>query len=175
MRRLNADPEFAAANSARMQQRNADPDFRAKQRASRAIPDGRRAAIIDALRADPNPRRAAKKVAGVSYSTVLRIAKASGIALERAPSARPRRKSVADFQFVNVHVGAQLRKRRRELRISYRRLGQATGVSFKQIWKYERAKTQISLARLCQLAWLLNVPVAYFFEGLPPTARPLRQ
>jgi hypothetical protein len=81
IQRLNADPEFAAANQACMQRRNADPAFRAKQRAARAIPSATRAAIIAALKADPNATRVVRSVGGASYTTVLRVAKAEGIKL----------------------------------------------------------------------------------------------
>jgi hypothetical protein len=82
MQRLNADPEFAAARLARIERLNADPGFRAKQRASRAISVETRAAIVAALRADPNAWRVALSVAGASYTTVRRIAKAEGVSLK---------------------------------------------------------------------------------------------
>jgi CENP-B N-terminal DNA-binding domain len=81
MRYLNSDPHFKAANRARMRRRNADPAFRAKRRAAVSIPAAARAAIVAALKADPHAKRVATKIAGASYWTVLRIAKAERIKL----------------------------------------------------------------------------------------------
>jgi hypothetical protein len=173
MQRLHADPEFAASNSSRMQERNAEPAFRAKQRASRAIPDETRRTIVAALRADPNPYRVARAIDGASYSTVLRIAKAAGIAT--AGRTRPRTlhgDGAGPFHFVNLHVGARLRWRRKQQGMTYRRLAEAAGICLQQIRKYEYAVNRISPARLYHLAQLLDVPVSYFFEGLPPPGRP---
>jgi hypothetical protein len=87
MQRLWADPKFTAkqkpALRAYMKRRNADLTFRAKQVASVSIPPMTRAAIVAALMADPNARRVANKIGGASYKTVLRIAKAAGITLNR--------------------------------------------------------------------------------------------
>jgi hypothetical protein len=171
MQRLNADPAFKAANSARMQRRNADPVFRAKQRLSRAIPDATRAAIIAALRADPNPKRVAAKIGGVSYWTVLRIARAAGIRPTQSQSARRLRDKADDFHFVDVHIGARLRKRRKQAGIATRRLANVAGVCFQQIAKYERGAARISPGRLYRFAQLLDVPIGYFFQGLPGARR----
>jgi hypothetical protein len=75
--------QVRVANRDRIKRLNADPAFRAKQSASVSIPTETRAAIIAALRADPNARRVANKIGGASYKTVLRIAKAAGITLRR--------------------------------------------------------------------------------------------
>jgi hypothetical protein len=71
-----------------MIRRNADPKFRDKQRAAVSIPAATRAAVIAALEADPHARRVAKKVAGASYATILRIAKTSDIKL-KSPKLTP--------------------------------------------------------------------------------------
>ena len=79
--RLHADPAFAARRDARMACLNADPQFCARQRAAVSIEPKTRAAILAALKADPSAVRVARKIGGASYATVLRIARAAGIAL----------------------------------------------------------------------------------------------
>ncbi|QDO99687.1 helix-turn-helix domain-containing protein [Ferrovibrio terrae] len=58
--------------------------------------------------------------------------------------------------------------------MSQDRLGQMVGLTFQQIQKYEKGANRIGASRLYQFATLLDVPPAYFFEGLegqPVTAR----
>ena len=58
------------------------------------------------------------------------------------------------------------------LGMSMRGLGKAVGLASAQMHKYERGTSQVTLLRLCEFARLLDVPVSYFFEGLPPWRRP---
>ena len=48
------------------------------------------------------------------------------------------------------------------------RLAQDSGVGQQQIHKYETAVNRLSPGLLFSFARRLNVPVAYFFDGLPP-------
>ena len=50
--------------------------------------------------------------------------------------------------------------------MSQDRLGQMVGLTFQQIQKYEKGANRIGASRLYQFATLLDVPPAYFFEGL---------
>ncbi len=70
---------------------------------------------------------------------------------------------------VDVHVGMRLRQRRTLLGMSQEKLAQAFGVSFQQVQKYERGANRISASRLHLLTKTLDVPISYFFEGLPST------
>jgi transcriptional regulator with XRE-family HTH domain len=81
----------------------------------------------------------------------------------------PPRTDPSDFHFVDAHVGARLRLRREQLGVSQKRLAEAAGVSHQQIQKYESAVNRISMSCLCACARFLNIPVLYFFDGLPPT------
>ena len=75
---------------------------------------------------------------------------------------------------VDVHVGNRLKLRRTMVGMSQDRLGQMVGLTFQQIQKYEKGANRIGASRLYQFATLLDVPPAYFFEGLegqPVTAR----
>lgn len=66
----------------------------------------------------------------------------------------------------DVHIGARIRKRRMLLGMSQEKLGDALGVTFQQIQKYERGTNRISAGRLQNIGEVLSVPAAYFFEGL---------
>lgn len=63
-------------------------------------------------------------------------------------------------------VGSRIRERRKTLRISQERLADLLGISYQQIQKYEGGTSQIFLERLLQIAHVLNVPPAFFYEGL---------
>ena len=62
-------------------------------------------------------------------------------------------------------VGARLRLRRKQLRISQEKLGKEVGVSFQQVQKYENGTNRIGAGRLAEISNVLDVPVAYFFTG----------
>ncbi len=70
----------------------------------------------------------------------------------------------------DVHVGMRLRQRRTLLGMSQEKLAKAFGVSFQQVQKYERGANRISASRLHLLTRILDVPITYFFEGLPTTS-----
>ncbi len=68
---------------------------------------------------------------------------------------------------VDVHVGARVRMRRAFLGMSQTGLGDAIGLAFQQVQKYERGTNRISSSRLYDLARALDVPVGYFFDDMP--------
>lgn len=51
--------------------------------------------------------------------------------------------------------------------MSQEKLGEAVSLTFQQIQKYERGTNRIGASRLHQLARVLDVPVAFFFEEAP--------
>jgi len=67
---------------------------------------------------------------------------------------------------VDVHVGLQVRLRRKELKISQEKLADALGLTFQQVQKYERGSNRISASKLYEIARTLKVSIAWFFEGL---------
>lgn len=71
----------------------------------------------------------------------------------------------------DIHVGSRVRMRRIMLSLSQEKLGDALGVTFQQVQKYEKGTNRIGASRLQQLSSILQVPVAFFFEGAPGTAR----
>src|SRR5438874_6662329 len=73
---------------------------------------------------------------------------------------------------IDKHVGSRVRMRRMMLGMSQEKLGDAFGLTFQQVQKYEKGTNRISASRLQQSAHILQVPVTFFFEGAPPRARP---
>ena len=67
---------------------------------------------------------------------------------------------------IDVHVGARVRLRRSLLGLSQERLGEALGLTFQQVQKYERGANRIGASRLYDLARVLDVPVAFFFDDM---------
>lgn len=76
----------------------------------------------------------------------------------------------ASAQVIDAHVGARLLALRQMREISQHQLGEALGLTFQQVQKYERGLNRISAGRLYIAATFLGVPVAYFFDGLPTGA-----
>jgi transcriptional regulator with XRE-family HTH domain len=68
---------------------------------------------------------------------------------------------------IDRHVGARLRMQRLLRGFSQTKLGEALEVTFQQIQKYEKGANRIGASRLQQLARVLEVTPAYFFEGAP--------
>lgn len=68
---------------------------------------------------------------------------------------------------VDVHVGLRLRQRRTLLGMTQEKLGEALGLTFQQVQKYERGTNRIGASRLFHLSQLLTVPVGYFFDEMP--------
>lgn len=68
---------------------------------------------------------------------------------------------------IDKHVGARVRMRRLMVGLSQGKLGEALDVTFQQVQKYEKGANRIGASRLQQLARVLDVPPAYFFEDAP--------
>ncbi|MBC8339873.1 MAG: helix-turn-helix domain-containing protein [Rhodospirillales bacterium] len=68
---------------------------------------------------------------------------------------------------VDIHVGSRLRQRRTLLGLSQEKLGDAVGLTFQQIQKYERGANRMGASRLFQFSQILDVPITYFYENLP--------
>ena len=68
---------------------------------------------------------------------------------------------------IDIHVGSRVRLRRTMLGQSQEKLGNALGITFQQIQKYEKGANRIGASRLQQIANVLTVPVAFFFEDAP--------
>jgi transcriptional regulator with XRE-family HTH domain len=73
---------------------------------------------------------------------------------------------------IDIHVGARLRMRRMMVAMSQEKLGAALGITFQQIQKYEKGANRIGASRLQQIANILQVPPAFFFEEAPAARGP---
>ncbi|HTO80260.1 MAG TPA: helix-turn-helix transcriptional regulator [Methylocystis sp.] len=71
---------------------------------------------------------------------------------------------------IDRHVGSRVRMRRMLLKMSQEKLGEALGLTFQQIQKYEKGLNRIGASRLQQISKTLNVPPSFFFEGAPTGA-----
>ena len=66
---------------------------------------------------------------------------------------------------VDIYVGQRLRLRRSMLGMSQEQLGNATGITFQQVQKYERGINRMGASRLYDFSKILSTPISYFFEG----------
>jgi transcriptional regulator with XRE-family HTH domain len=71
---------------------------------------------------------------------------------------------------IDKHVGSRVRMRRMMLGMSQEKLGDALALTFQQVQKYEKGTNRIGASRLQQISHILQVPVAFFFEGAPHLA-----
>ncbi len=73
---------------------------------------------------------------------------------------------------VDRFVGSRVRMQRLLAGMSQEKLGDALGLTFQQVQKYEKGTNRISASRLQQLAKILGVPVSFFFDGAPLGGEP---
>ena len=76
---------------------------------------------------------------------------------------------------VDRHVGARIRMRRLMLKCSQAQLGDALGLTFQQVQKYEKGANRVGASRLQHIASILQVPVSFFFEGAPINGAPVNR
>src|ERR1700739_3216833 len=76
----------------------------------------------------------------------------------RTPSGKPNP--------IDAHVGARVRLRRTLLGMSQEKLGEAIGLNFQQVQKYERGANRIGASRLFDLSRVPDVPVSFFFDEM---------
>ena len=65
---------------------------------------------------------------------------------------------------IDKHVGSRVRMRRMMMSMSQEKLGDALGLTFQQVQKYEKGTNRIGASRLQQISKVLGVPVGFFFE-----------
>ena len=68
---------------------------------------------------------------------------------------------------IDRHVGSRVRMRRMLIGMSQEKLGEALGLTFQQVQKYEKGTNRIGASRLHRIASVLSVPVEFFYEGAP--------
>jgi transcriptional regulator with XRE-family HTH domain len=82
------------------------------------------------------------------------------------PKGLGRKRGSAAYNPIDVHVGARLRARRTLLGLSQTALGDALGITFQQLQKYEGGSNRISASRLYDVSKLLDVDIGYFFDEM---------
>jgi transcriptional regulator with XRE-family HTH domain len=73
---------------------------------------------------------------------------------------------------IDRHVGSRVRMRRMLVGISQEKLGEALGLTFQQVQKYEKGTNRIGASRLQHIGKVLGVTVDFFFEGSPQPDQP---
>jgi transcriptional regulator with XRE-family HTH domain len=68
---------------------------------------------------------------------------------------------------IDIHVGSRIRLRRTLMGMSQERLGEALGLTFQQVQKYERGVNRVGASRLFDLSRVLDVPISFFFDDMP--------
>lgn len=71
---------------------------------------------------------------------------------------------------IDKHVGSRVRMRRMMLDMSQEKLGDALGLTFQQVQKYEKGTNRMGASRLANIAHILQVPITFFYEGGPKFA-----
>ena len=81
------------------------------------------------------------------------------------PATRPRRRSEHD-----LYAGERLKVARQLAGVSQQQLGEALGVSFQAVQKYESGENRLSAGRLVKAAAFLGVDLAFFAKERTPAA-----
>ena len=102
------------------------------------------------------PAKTTKIAAASVAKTVAKSAATPGVRGGRRRRANP----------IDGHVGARVRLRRTLLGMSQEKLGEAIGLTFQQVQKYERGANRIGASRLFDLSRVLDVPVSFFFDDM---------
>lgn len=75
---------------------------------------------------------------------------------------------------IDMYVGRRVRLLRTAAGMSQQCLGQAIGVTYQQIQKYEKGHNRVSAGKMHMIAQTLGVGPSYFLEGSPQITPPLR-
>ena len=73
---------------------------------------------------------------------------------------------------VDFEVGQRIKQRRKALSISQEKLGEALGVSFQQIQKYEKGINRVSVSSLKTISEFLGTNPVFFYGNDAPTPQP---
>ena len=76
---------------------------------------------------------------------------------------------------VDVLVGQNIRLCRLQKGLSQTELGEALGVTFQQVQKYEKGANRVGAGRLMQIASVLEVALPSLFEGAATAAEPAQR
>src|SRR6186713_954725 len=99
-----------------------------------------------------------------------RLGREDPIPMAPVPGRRRGRPPAGKPNPVDIHVGQRIRLRRTLLGMSQEKLGEALGLTFQQVQKYERGANRVGASRIQQISGILQVPVSFLFEGGPSGA-----
>src|SRR3974390_691723 len=68
---------------------------------------------------------------------------------------------------VDKYVGSRVRMRRIMLGMSQEKLGEALGLTFQQIQKYEKGTNRVGASRIQQISEVMQGPISFLFGGGP--------
>jgi transcriptional regulator with XRE-family HTH domain len=71
-----------------------------------------------------------------------------------------------DNKWIDVRIGANMRKRRKAMGLRLYHVADQIGVSIAAVSKWEVGETSISASTLYDVAHILNVRIGYFFDGI---------
>ncbi|MDE2182478.1 MAG: helix-turn-helix transcriptional regulator [Alphaproteobacteria bacterium] len=71
---------------------------------------------------------------------------------------------------LDVEVGQSIRLHRKNAKMTLQGLADRLGIAYQQVQKYETGVNRVGAGRLMEIAEILNVPVASFFEPGVTTA-----
>ena len=94
------------------------------------------------------------------------LTQAGRVEMARRPRKPKGHRSTREVE-IDEHVGSRIRTRRTLLGLSQEKLGDALGLSFQQVQKYERGSNRVGAGRLYQISKVLDVPVSNFYEDMP--------
>jgi transcriptional regulator with XRE-family HTH domain len=73
--------------------------------------------------------------------------------------------SIKSANPVDVHVGLQIKLRRKSMGVSQSLLADKLGITFQQVQKYEKGVNRVGASRLQAIAAILGVSVEHFFNN----------
>ena len=72
---------------------------------------------------------------------------------------------------VDVHIGFKIKQLREARHLSQSELAHKLELSVQRLADLESGNSQLSIRQLFELTDILEVPIAYFFEGLPRSTK----
>src|ERR1700743_1443819 len=75
-------------------------------------------------------------------------------------------------RILDKHIGNKIRERRKALALTQMELAKSLGLSHQQVQRYESGENAPSMARLLEIANVLNVKPSFFYEDAPQPRKP---
>jgi len=84
-------------------------------------------------------------------------------------------KSTRSVRDLDVQIGQRIKAARQAQSMSQTLLANRLCITSQQVQKYEKGSNRVSAARLHDIAYVLGMPIAYFFDGAEPFIRSVRR